>query len=304
MTPTLVVMAAGMGSRYGGLKQIDPVGPNGEIVIDYSIYDAIKAGFGKIVFIIRKDIEMAFREKVGKQFQGRNKVETVFVFQELSDLPEGYSVPDGREKPWGTGQAILACKDVVKEPFGVINADDFYGYSSFKLLADYLLQAEDGKDHYDYCLIGYTLRNTLSDHGHVARGVCEVTGDGLLSTINERLKIQKFGNDVRYEKDGSWHAVSPESIVSMNMFGFTPSIIDELENRFIGFLDKKGGEMKSEFLLPIVVGELLKEHNATVKVLHSLEQWFGVTYKEDKPVVQQAIKDMVNSGKYPEKLFI
>jgi len=299
---TLVVMAAGIGSRYGGLKQIDPIGPNGEIIIDYAIYDAVKSGFDKVVFIIRKDIEESFKEKVGRIVE--DQVETVYVYQELSKLPEGFSVPEGRTKPWGTAHAVLCAKDVVDGPFAVINADDFYGRSAYKTLCDYLKTARDKDGLYDYCVVGYILNNTLSDHGHVARGVCEVNQDNLLTGIKEILKIKRSGDKVVYaEDDQRWIDIAENSIVSMNMWGFTPGLFSEIEARFTGFLQEKINIPKSEYLLPNVVGELIKENKADVKVLPTEEKWFGVTYKEDLGVVQDSIRALINKGLYPEKLW-
>ena len=300
--PTLVVMAAGIGSRYGGLKQLDPIGPNGEIIIDYSIYDAIKAGFKKVVFIIRKDIEAPFREKVGRSIEER--VDTVYVYQELHNVPPGFKILENRTKPWGTAHAILCCKDVIDSPFAVINADDFYGVSSYKILCEYLKNAKDKNGVYNYCVVGYILNNTLSEHGHVARGVCSVNEDGYLSEITERIKIQKFGGDVRYTEDGSnWVEIANDSIVSMNMWGFTPGLFFELETRFYEFLNKNLNQPKAEYLLPTVIGELIKEDKAEVKVLPTEEKWFGVTYREDILKVREAIIRLIDTGIYPEKLW-
>lgn len=300
--PQLVVMAAGIGSRYGGLKQIDPVGPSGEIVIDYSIYDAIKAGFKKVVFIIRKDIEDVFREKVGANIE--NKIETEYVFQELDKLPEGYSVPEGRTKPWGTGHAVLCAKDAITAPFAVINADDFYGRDAFVTLGDYLRSVDPAAEPYPFAMVGYILNNTLSEHGHVARGVCTVGDDGNLESIVERTKIQKFGDVVKFtEDDENWQEISDEATVSMNFWGFTPQYLDELAERFPKFLDEKINEPKSEFFVPEVVNDLIKEKKSQAKMLYCNERWFGVTYQDDKPILKQAIRDKVDQGIYPEKLW-
>ncbi len=301
--PTLLIMAAGIGSRYGGLKQIDPVGPSGEIIIDYSIFDALRAGFEKVVFIIRKDIEEAFREKVGRNIEGRAQVE--YVFQELSDVPEGFDVPDSRTKPWGTGHAVRSARGKISEPFAVINADDFYGASSYRALADYLGNAKDADGVGDYCLVGYVLRNTLSDHGHVARGVCSADADGFLTDIHERTRIEKHGKSARFSEDGgeTWTDVSTDSLVSMNMWGFTPGFLGALDERFPAWLAKNISAPKAEFFVPVVVGEMIAEGAARVRVLPTDEKWFGVTYREDAPAVKAAIGELVAGGVYPQKLW-
>jgi hypothetical protein len=299
---TLVVMAAGIGSRYGGLKQIDPVGPGGEIIIDYAIYDAIRAGFDEVVFIIRREIEEDFHEAVGETI--RAQIPTRYVYQELDDLPAGFQVPEGRSKPWGTAHAVLTCKDVVDSPFGVINADDFYGRGAFKVLADFLREQPTPGDVPEYALVGYILGNTLSEHGHVARGVCEVSPDGYLEHIVERTKIKKFGEKAKFTEDNeTWHHVDVERVVSMNMWGFTPALFGQIEERFSAFLEARGGEEKSEYLLPDVVGELVREQAARVRVLPCGERWFGVTYREDKPVVAAAVRELVERGDYPHSLW-
>jgi len=300
--PILVIMAAGIGSRYGGLKQLDAVGPSGEIIIDYSIYDAIRAGFSKVVFVIRRDIEAAFREKIGNRIQDR--IETAYVFQELDQIPEDFSLPPGRTKPWGTGQAVLICREEIDRPFAVINSDDFYGASSFSGLADYLRQASDRDGVADYCMMGFTLKNTLSEFGTVSRGFCRVDREGYLEDIQERLKIRKTGEKVSYTENGSdWIEEDPESIVSMNMWGFTPGIFPELETGFSTFLREKIEIPKSEYLLPEEVGMLVRNKKATVKVIPTAEKWFGVTYPEDKPLVQKAIRRLVDEGVYPKTLW-
>lgn len=301
--PTLVVMAAGIGIRYGGLKQIDPVGPNGEIIIDYSVYDALNAGFGKVVFVIKKDIEEAFRERVGKTIEKR--CETTYVFQEIADVPEGFEVPSGRQKPWGTGHATLSCRNVVHSPFAVINADDFYGRSSYQTLCDCLRSAQDHDGVYNYCMVGYMLKSTLTEHGHVARGVCTVDEDGFLVEIRERTRIEKFGEIVKYTEDGeTWIEIPGESVVSMNMWGFTPSLFLELEARFPQFLQKNSDNIqKAEYFLPDVVGDLIEEKKVSVKVLSTNERWFGVTYKQNGLKVKQAIRDLIRRGVYPENLW-
>ena len=300
--PTLVVMAAGIGSRYGGLKQIDSVGLNGEIIIDYSVFDALRAGFGRVVFIIRQDMETAFRDKIGRAVEKR--VDTAYVFQKL-DLPAGFTVPAERKKPWGTGHAVLACKDAVHTPFAVINADDFYGATAFQALAQYLGQARDRDGIYDYGMAGYALGNTLSEHGHVARGVCEVTPDGFLVDVRERTHIERLADGIQYTENGAdWVRLPPESSVSLNTWGFTLSIFQELETRFILFLQKNAAHLtRAEFFLPEVVGDLVREGKARVKVLPTQEKWYGVTYQEDRPPVQAAIREMIRQGIYPEKLW-
>lgn len=301
--PTLVVMAAGIGSRYGGLKQVDPIGPNGEIVIDYSIFDALRAGFKKVVFIIRKDIEEIFREKIGRKVE--RQVETAYVFQDLYDVPDGFRVPDERKKPWGTGHAVLAARNVVHEPFAAINADDFYGAGAFQALADFLRQARDSEGLYDYAMIGYILSNTLSDYGSVARGICRVTPEGRLIEVQERTRIEKEGSIIHYTENGTdWINLPCDSLVSMNMWGFTPSIFAELAARFPVFLERQAGSLlKAEFFLPAVVNELLQEGKARVKVLPTTEKWFGITNPQDRPQVQRAIRGLVERGVYPEDLW-
>lgn len=299
---TLVIMAAGMGSRYGGLKQIDPVGPNGEIIMEYSIYDAIKAGFSKVVFIIKKDIEDTFRDVIGKRIEGLVDVE--YVYQSLDNLPQGFSVPAGRIKPWGTGHAVLCAKNAVKTPFAVINADDFYGANTYKLLNDFLSSNSNSEDKYNYCMVGFKIENTLTENGYVARGVCNVDNSGNLIDIHERTKIMSFGDEAKYTEDEKvWISIPPNSIVSMNTWGFNQSIFNELENEFPVFLNKSKGNIKAEFFLPTVVDNLIKSGKADVKVLSTSDKWYGVTYKEDKPNVKKSIGDMVLSGQYPKLLW-
>ncbi len=300
--PQLVVMAAGIGSRYGGLKQVDPVGPSGEIVIDYSIHDAIKAGFDKVVFIIRKDIEETFREKIGRRIE--EKIDTEYVFQELDKIPMGFKVPAERVKPWGTAHALLCAKDAIDAPFAVINADDFYGASSYKTIFDYLKNADLSGDVYDFCMVSFILENTITEHGYVSRGVCSATEDGYLAEIVERTKIQKFGDIVKFTEDGeNWVEIDPRSLVSMNLWGFTPSLLDEFEQRFPKFLEANISNLKSEFFIPTVVNDLMSEGKAKVKVLKSEEKWLGVTYPEDKPMVVEAVNALVSNGVYSEKLW-
>ncbi len=301
MKPTLLVLAAGMGSRYGGLKQLDQVGPSGETIIDYSIFDAIRAGFGKVVFIIRRDIETAFKEAVGSRYAG--KIEVDYAFQQLDALPEGFTIPAGREKPWGTGHAVLVAKDVINEPFAVINGDDFYGRTGFQLLADYLSKATDSAKA-DYCMCGFVMRNTLSDNGTVSRGICTIDADGNLSEVVEHTTIERNGNAAKsLMADGSAVDFTGDEVVSMNMWGFTPSLFDNMTAMFTEFLRKQGSEMKSEFFIPLVADTLIKQDKATVKVMKSTDEWFGITYREDKPQVVASIKALVEQGEYPAKLF-
>ena len=301
MKPTLLVLAAGMGSRYGGLKQLDQVGPSGETIIDYSIFDAIRAGFGKVVFIIRRDIEDAFKEAIGSRYEGKIKVE--YAFQQLDALPEGFSVPEGREKPWGTGHAVYTARELINEPFAVINGDDFYGREGFQLLADYLSQAKDGEKA-DFSMCGFIMRNTLSDNGSVSRGVCEVDENNNLTEVVEHTKIERNGNGAKsYIEDGSVVDFTGDEIVSMNMWGFTPSLFDHMHEMFVEFLKERGQEMKSEFFIPLVADTLIKQGKAEVKVMTSQDEWFGITYREDKPAVIESIKELVAQGVYPNKLF-
>jgi UTP-glucose-1-phosphate uridylyltransferase len=300
--PTLVIMAAGMGSRYGGLKQIDPVGPNGEIIIDYSIYDAISAGFSKIVFIIKEEIEKDFKEIIGNRIEKMVQVE--YAYQKLSNLPQGFSVPEGRTKPWGTGHAVLSCKGIINEPFAVINADDYYGKEAFGLLYSELININDD-NQYNFCMVGYQLENTITENGHVARGVCKVNENGYLTDIVERTRIKKRENKIQFTEDGeNWVNLSVNSIVSMNCWGFTLNIIDELNNRFSIFLENNMNNiLKAEYFLPFVVDGLIKENKAKVKVLKTEEKWYGVTYKGDKETVVSAIGQMIKDGKYPKRLW-
>lgn len=302
--PTLVIMAAGMGSRYGGLKQIDKIDEQGDIIIDFSIFDAIAAGFGKVVFIIKHAIEKDFKEAVGDKIAKHIEVE--YVYQELDKLPEGYTVPEGREKPFGTGHAVLCAKDVIDGPFAVINADDFYGRGAFEKIAQFLNTSHDD-DKYRYAFVGYELHNTLTENGYVSRGVCVVDNDNYLQTINERTRIEKHGDKAEYTEDdgASWVSLPKESYVSMNMWGFSKSILDELEKRFKVFLDEKipSNPLKGEFFLPFVVDELLAEGKATAKMLPTSDVWHGVTYKEDKPLIAKAISDMKKDGIYPLNLW-
>ena len=298
--PTLLVLAAGMGSRYGGLKQIDPMGPSGETILDYSVFDALRAGFGKVVFIIRPDFERDFREKVAAKFAQRVPVD--FAFQTLDKLPAGWSVPAGREKPWGTTHAILCAKEVVRENFAVINADDFYGRDSYATLGRFLQSADPRGS--DFSMVGFTLRNTLSDHGTVARGVCKTDANGLLTDIDEMTKIGRTPGGARNTRDdGSTTDLSGDEAVSMNMWGFTPRLFDHLDRVFLEFLQRAGKELKSESYIPLTVGQLVRERHATCRVLRIASEWFGVTYREDKPVVQAKIADLIRRGDYPSNLW-
>ncbi len=300
MKPTLVVLAAGIGSRYGGLKQIDPVGPSGEIVIDYSIYDALRAGFGRVVFVIRREIEADFRAKIGAHLEGR--IPVAYVYQDLADLPPGYSVPGDRKKPWGTGHAIRSCRDAVHEPFAVINADDFYGRESYRFLGQFLggVAAADAR----YAMVGFRLRNTLSEHGHVARGICAADAGGFLQGVVERTKIEQTPAGARFATaDGGWAPLTGSEIASMNMWGFTPTLFGHLEREFRSFLDRSAGDAKAEFFIPTVVDNLIRGRQATVRVLETPEIWFGVTYPADKPVVVDGIRARIAAGTYPERLW-
>lgn len=302
--PALVVLAAGMGSRYGGLKQIDPVDEHGNIIMDFSIYDAKEAGFEKVVFIIKKTIEKEFKENVDRRI-GRH-IQTEYVYQELDKLPEGFAIPEGRVKPWGTGHAILCCKEAVKGPFAVINSDDYYGKQAFQEIYRHLTSCKD-QEQYQYAMVGYELRNTMTDHGSVARGICSIDERGKLVDIHERTRIEKRGNEGAYTEDdgATWVTLPPDTTVSMNLWGFTASIFKELENRFPGFLEKSlpDNPVKCEYFLPFVVDEILKEKKAEVTVLKSKDRWFGITYKEDKEMVIQAIRHLKDQGLYPEKLW-
>ena len=301
--PTLVVMAAGMGSRYGGLKQIDPIGKHGEIIMDYSLFDAMQAGFEKVVFIINRRIEQDFYEVIGRRAEQHLEVHYVFQQPEAM-LPAGFSVPQDRVKPWGTAHAILCCKDVVHEPFAAINADDYYGKRAFSVLYDYLKTAQDGAQA-NYSMVGYLAKNTLTDHGSVARGVCEVSDQGELVDIVERLKIFKTPEGPAYTEDDGKTMIpfSGDTLVSMNFFGFTPSLFGELEAQFPKFLAAamEQNPLKAEFLIPQEVGRLLRAGQARVRVLSSPDLWYGVTYREDKPEVQRALEALTSAGAYPDE---
>ncbi|PWV50757.1 sugar phosphate nucleotidyltransferase [Chitinophaga sp. S165] len=299
MQPTLLILAAGMASRYGSLKQIQQFGPSGETIVDYSIYDAIRAGFGKIVFIIRKDFEKEFKEIFEPKLKGR--VATDYVFQEMDAYLNGYPMPADRSKPWGTAHAVLCAKDAINEPFAVINADDFYGRDSFEKAAAFL--KNDAKPDV-YSVIGYQLNKTISEHGSVSRGVCAADSNSNLAAINERTKVYKDGEQIVYEDaDGSKHAMAPDTPVSMNFWGFHPSVFDMSQGLFKDFLKKDGDKPKSEFFIPIVVDHFIKNKLGVVNVIPTAAQWFGVTYKEDAPGVQESLSALVKSGEYPDNLW-
>ena len=301
---TLVVMAAGIGSRFGGgIKQLEPVGPSGEIIMDYSIHDALEAGFNKVVFIIRKDLEKDFREVIGNRME--KIVETAYAFQEVDELPAGFTKPEGRTKPWGTGQAILACKDIVKEPFAVINADDYYGKEAFVKVHDYLVEEHPASDHMEFCMAGFHLGNTLSENGGVTRGVCQVGADGYMEKVTETYDIRRNGDTLSAKNEaGEPVELDLNRHVSMNMWGLPAKFIDELEKGFPEFLaSRKEGDIKSEYLLPQVIDRLVSEGKAKVKVLETPDKWFGVTYKEDKQAVIDSLRALIASGAYPEKLY-
>ncbi len=287
-----MVMAAGMGSRYGGLKQLDSVGPNGETIIDYSVYDAIEAGYNKVVFIIRKDFENDFKSKITAKYTG--KIQVGYAYQNIDDLPNGYTCPEGRVKPWGTGHAILSAVDQINGPVCVINADDFYGRESFKELMKFYTSGNNG-----FSMVAFHLDQTLSSSGGVTRGICEVMNDKL-SSVNETSNIQKIDNCITSEDNVEWEG---KELVSMNMWGFTPVLFNYLKEMFLHFLNEKGEEIDSEFLIPTVINDLIQNGRETVQVLRSNSLWFGVTYKEDKPYVVEAIQKLITSGKYPQKLF-
>jgi UTP-glucose-1-phosphate uridylyltransferase len=297
--PSLLVLAAGMGSRYGGLKQIDPIGPSGEAIIEYSMHDAIKAGFGKIVFVIRQSFEQAFKDMIGNKLDGLCEVK--YVYQELDKSLGDFQLPESRQKPWGTGHAILVAADVINEPFAVINADDFYGGYSYKAIAEYLTTTADKND---YCMVGYTLSNTLSENGSVSRGICQCDEDGNLLDVEEYINIEeKDGSLTGTDDSGNEKNLAGQEIISMNLWGFGPSIFDQLKTRFADFLAAYGNEEKSEFYIPFVVDDLIKQSAAKVKVLKSEASWFGVTYPDDKPTVVAQIASLVEKGVYPNNLW-
>ena len=300
MKPTLFVLAAGMGSRYGGLKQLDGVGPDGETIMDYSIYDAVNAGFGKLVFVIRKSFEQDFRDKIVKKYEKRIPVE--LVFQEPDKLPEGFKPNPERVKPWGTNHAVMMGKEVISEPFAVINADDFYGRESFKILADSLTALENSENR--YCMVGYRIGNTLSESGTVARGVCETDENGNLTGVVERTQVQRVDGEVSYkDESGDWIAVDDNTPVSMNMWGFTPDYFRYSDDYFIEFLRENQDNIKAEFFIPLLVNHLIVNKTATVKVLDTPSKWFGVTYAEDRPDVVAKLKELSVNGTYPTPLW-
>jgi len=310
---TLVVMAAGVGTRYGGMKQIDPIGPNGETALSYCVYDALRAGFDRVVFVIRERMKRVFRESIGQVIE--RQVDTAYVFQELDRLPPGAALPRSREKPWGTGHAVLCCRDEVATPFAVINADDLYGPTAYRLMAEHLARVAHppsgegtktpppGASLPHYCMVGFILKNTTSPHGTVARGICDVSPDGYLRNVTERTRIREVGGAIHYADGDRWVELSPDSIASMNIWGLTPDFFEELEARFVRFLRANSDNPKAEYYLPEVVGALARGRKARIAVLKTNDRWYGITYQEDKPGVQQAIRDMIRAGVYPEKLW-
>lgn len=303
MKPTLLILAAGMGSRYGSLKQMDGIGPNGEAILDYSIYDAVRAGFGKVVFVIRHSFGEEFKEVFNKERFG-GKIDVDYVYQELDYLPAGYTVPEGREKPWGTNHALMMGAKAIEEPFAVINADDFYGEDAYKTLSAALNDMAGHENH--YCMVGYRLKNTMSDFGSVSRGVCTENAEGNLVSIVERTEIVKTPNGAQFRNEkGEMQDIDVNTLVSMNMFGFTPDYFKYSYDRFEDFLDKAkaSGNLKAEYLIPTVVNDLIHEGKVTMKVLSSDAKWFGVTYKEDRPIVVQKVLDLINAGRYPKNLW-
>ena len=303
--PVLVVMAAGMGSRYGGLKQIDPVGPNGQLIIDYSIYDARRAGFETVVFVIKHEIEETFKSAIGERLA--KVIDVRYAFQELTDLPEGYAVPEGRIKPWGTCHAVLAARGIVDGPFAVINADDYYGPEAFQKIYDYLSTHPDQPDCCEFAMVGYRLDNTVTEHGHVARGICVEDEEHFLQTVTERTHIEKDGADAKYTEDdgATWTALPGDTIVSMNLWGLSGRFLEEAWARMPAFLDKALAEnpIKGEYFLPSVVSDLIREGKARARVLRSADRWHGVTYQADKPTVVAALAEKTASGLYPEDLW-
>lgn len=300
MKPTLYVLAAGMGSRYGSLKQIDGLGPNGETIMDYSIYDALRAGFGKIVFVIRKSFDKEFREKIVSKYEKHLPVEV--VYQELDNLPEGFALDPERQKPWGTNHAVMMAKDVIKEPFAVINADDFYGRESYEILAKKLIEMNGKENH--YCMVGYRLNNTLSESGAVARGVCETDDNDYLKSVVERTHIERKDGKIQYkDAENYWYELPETTPVSMNMWGFTPDYFEHSEKYFIKFLEANVGNHKAEYFIPLMVDHLIINKVADVKVLDTPSKWFGVTYAEDRPGVVEKLQKLVEKGEYPSPLW-
>ncbi len=301
MKPTLLVLAAGMGSRYGGLKQIDPVGPGGETMLDYSVFDALRAGFGRVVFLIRKDIEDAFKTTVGARYAGR--VETGYAFQELGMVPAGFRVPAERQKPWGTAHAMLCAESAVHGPFAAINADDFYGADSYRSMAAFLARPEATDGVADYAMVGFHLRKTLSEHGSVARGICKLSARGTLDHVEEMTKIERTPAGARNVENGVTTELTGDEVVSMNLWGFQPSIFPHLRRLFADFLKRQGQELKSEFFIPLVASTLIAEKKARFHVLPTQSTWFGITYREDKPVVMASIRALIAKGDYPAQLW-
>lgn len=298
---TLVIIAAGMGSRYGGMKQIDPITKDGEFIIDFTVFDAIRAGFDKVVFVIKEEKLEDFKSTVGKRIEPHIHVD--YAFQSLSDIPKGYELPQERIKPWGTAHAVLAARNIVKDNFAVVNADDFYGYDAFIKLADHLNKAKTENNVAQCCMIGYKLENTLTENGSVSRGQCSVSENGLLENIVERKQIIRFGNTARFEDNGSWTDIPLDTVVSMNCFGFTPEIFAHFEKGFESFLSEHINEPKSEFYCPSAVFDMIKDGSATVNVYNTTANWYGVTYHEDKPRVVAAIRSLIENGSYPENLW-
>ena len=297
---TLLVLAAGMGSRYGGLKQLDSVGPNGETVIDYSVFDAIRAGFNKVVFIIREDFKEEFKLSIGEKFQDRIEVE--YAFQKLDELPPGYTIPNDRTKPWGTGHAILSAMQTVRDPFAVINADDFYGQLAYQKIYNYLSETPVDALPANYCMVGYPLKNTLSEHGSVSRGICSLSEDDKLNSVRELTYIVKKHSEIFNEVNGEKESLTGDEVVSMNMWGFSPQVFIQLERLFSEFLEENLNVLSSEFYIPFAVDNLIQSGTATVEVLETTEKWFGVTYQEDKVQVQKEILSLIQHGDYPSSI--
>ena len=295
MKPTLLILAAGMGSRYGGLKQMDELGPSGESIIDYSVFDAIRAGFGKVVFVIREDFAQAFKDRFEPRLKG--KIETAYVYQSLDKIPAGFSVPEGRQKPWGTGHAMLMGKDIINTPFAIINADDYYGKDAYMQAFDFI---QSSKDINEYAMIGYALKNTLSEHGTVSRGVCEADSDNYMTQVIERTKIGKEGDKIFFYEDNRKEELTGEEPISMNFWIFKPEFFTHLENSFILFLKERGSELKSEFYYNLPANNMIQAGTAKVKIIPTPAQWFGVTYQEDKPMVKAALSELHTNGVYPK----
>ncbi len=298
---TLVILAAGMGSRYGGIKQIDPITENGEFIIDFTVYDAIQAGFDKVVIVIKEENLELFKSTVGARIEGHINVE--YAFQRSDDLPEGYTIPEGRIKPWGTGQAVLSARHLVNDSFAVVNADDFYGRDAFLKLAKHFSSVNTSDDTAHFCIVGYVLEDTLTENGSVSRGQCEINSEGYLTGITERTKIVRGDGVAMFEENGEWTDIPLDTVVSMNCFGLTPAAFSHFEQDFVRFMAEKGTELKSEFYLPSAVFSMIEDKSADVKVLNTDAAWFGVTYHEDKPRVIEAIRDLIDAGVYPKSLW-